>query len=102
MGGQYTPVEGGVNYRAGIKYAQTYLDLKNTKINDMGVSLGIGVPLRLSQIDRRILENHPMVHFSLEAGQRGTKENSLIREQYLRFYIGLTLNELWFIKRKYD
>lgn len=101
-GGQYVPVEGRLNYRAGLKYAKTYLDLKSTSVNDMSVSVGMGIPLRLSQIERRVAENRPMIHFTIEAGQRGTIENSLIKEQYLRLYFGLTLNELWFIKRKFD
>lgn len=102
MGGQYVPVAGKLNYRAGFKYARTYLDIKETSINDMSASLGIGIPLRLSQIERRVSENRPMIHFTVEAGQRGTLENNLLKEQYLRIYVGLTLNELWFIKRKFD
>jgi len=42
------------------------------------------------------------LNLSLDAGQRGTLNNGLLRETYYRVYMGITLSDLWFIKRKYD
>ena len=37
-----------------------------------------------------------------EIGSRGTTDNNLIKENFIRFGIGLTLNDRWFIKTKYE
>ncbi len=101
FGGQYAPTE-KLSYRAGYRFTKTYLDLKNTPINDNAISIGLGVPIRLSSAERRLTDNKTMLHFTIEGGQRGTTSNNLIKHQYLRFYIGITANELWFIKRRFD
>jgi hypothetical protein len=43
-----------------------------------------------------------MVNFAVEWGQRGTTDRSLLLENYWNFKLGFTLNDRWFIKRKYD
>jgi Outer membrane protein transport protein (OMPP1/FadL/TodX) len=101
LGGQYAPTE-KLAYRAGFRYGKSYLNLNNTAINDYAVSAGLGIPVRLSSAERRLYDNKTMLHFTVEAGQQGTTSNNLIRKDYVRFYVGITANELWFIKRKYD
>lgn len=101
-GGQYVPVENKIEYRFGLKYNKTFLDLNNTPVNEYSVSTGFGIPIRLKNSEKLSNYNKPILNFSIEAGQRGTESNGLIKEQYLRFYVGITINELWFIKRKYD
>jgi hypothetical protein len=64
-------------------------------IDELGLSLGMGIPVR------RIL-SQPMLHASLEVAQRGTLNQGLVREQMIRLSLGLTLNDTWFIKRRYD
>ena len=39
---------------------------------------------------------------NIEVGKRGTEANSLLKETFVRFGLGLTLNDRWFIKTKYD
>jgi hypothetical protein len=43
-----------------------------------------------------------MVNIAIEAGQMGTLDDNLIRERYIRVVIGLTFNEVWFQKRRFD
>ncbi len=81
-------------FRVGFYFNQSYLKLRENAIQDQGFSIGLGLPLRKAY--------QSMVNISLEAGQRGTTENNLIREQYVRAVIGLTFNENWFQKRKFD
>ena len=108
LGAQYVPGnrEGStsywnrVNYRAGLKYRKTHLELKDTRLNEYSVSLGIGLPLRVVKVGPQY--THSIVNISLEAGQRGTLENSLIREQFFRAMVSFTLNDRWFIPRKFD
>ena len=42
------------------------------------------------------------INLSVEVGERGTTNNNLIKEQFLHFQIGLSLRDIWFVKRKYD
>jgi|GEM_PF-819104 len=41
------------------------------------------------------------VHVGLNFGSIGTVNNGLVREQYLRAAVGLTLNDQWFMKAKF-
>jgi hypothetical protein len=83
-----------VVYRAGVYYNQTSLELRGNQLNEYGVSLGVGLPLRKSL--------QSAVNIAFEFGQRGTTTDNLIKEQYARIVLGLTFNEVWFQKRKYD
>jgi long-subunit fatty acid transport protein len=82
-----------VSYRFGLRYEQTPLSINNTRINDFGISFGIGLPLRNSR---------STVNLAMEYGQRGTMKNNLIRERYFKLMIGITMHQNWFHKRKYD
>lgn len=99
-GGRITPDEKSlkfldrVQYRAGFYYNQTFLNLRSTQLNDIGITAGVGLPLRKSY--------QSMINFTLQAGQRGTLDNNLVRERFFRLQFGVTLNEDWFRKRKYD
>ena len=57
------------------------------------MSFGLGLPLRKTKSE---------INLSVEVGERGTTNNNLIKEQFLRFQIGLSLSDIWFVKRKYD
>lgn len=102
-GGEWIPSKNGlkyfqkVQYRFGAHYAKSYLQLRNTDIKDYGVSFGFGLPI----INKDRIQK-AMIQLGFEAGQRGTTENDLLQQQYLRFHLGITMNESWFFKRKYD
>lgn len=99
IGGMYVPdntssaVLKRANYRAGVKYYQSYLDLKNTQINDVSINLGMGIPLRKTK-------NH--INIGIEVGQFGTTSNDLIKMNYVKFQLGMQFYERWFMRRKYD
>ena len=80
-------------YRLGINYQRSFLSFGNRVIEDKSISFGAGIPLpgKISNFD-----------WSVRYGQNGTKANGLIREDYLLFQIGFSLNEHAFIKRKFD
>lgn len=89
-----------VHYRAGAKYRQTYLELKGSQLTEYSFSFGLGLPLRVSRTGA--FYTHSAVNFAVEIGQRGTLDNNLIREQFARALVSFTLNDRWFIKRKFD
>ena len=99
-GGQYIDDPKGtrfiqrIQFRAGFYYSLSYLNIRDTHVADNGITIGAGLPLRKAF--------QSMINIALEAGQRGTLENDLIRERYFRIVLGLTFNEHWFQKKRYE
>lgn len=83
-----------VFYRGGLYYNTGYLDLKNSLINEYGISFGAGIP-----IGKSFLKS---LSISTEVGKWGTTNNGLIENTYIRMTLGLTLNDRWFTKRVID
>lgn len=107
LGGQYVPnamaVGDGnyvkrINYRMGLRYAQTALELKTTQLVEYGVSVGFGFPVGRNYL----FQNFSMVNIGAEFGQRGTTTNGLIKENFMKVTLGFTINDRWFVKPKYD
>ncbi len=84
-------------YRAGFRYDGTGLVINNESIKEFGMSFGLGLPVGAT--NRDIFSN---ANLGIELGQRGTKDSGLIQERFFRVSIGLSLNDKWFTKRKFD
>jgi long-subunit fatty acid transport protein len=82
-----------VTYRGGIRYENTGLVIQNKSITDFAANIGLGLPLKGT------ISN---VNIGLEVGKRGTKYNNLVEENYVNLSVGLSLSDLWFVKRKFD
>lgn len=100
LGGYYNPTSSTVSsywqrvtYRAGLKYSNGYLKLRDNRINEFGITFGIGLPLPRTT---------STINLAAEIGTRGTKEANLISENYVKLTIGLSIFERWFVIRKYD
>jgi len=100
IGGYYIPESTAFSgyakrmvYRGGLRYANTGLIINDTPIKDYAATAGLGFPLG------GLLSN---INLTIEYGQRGTTTNYLIQEQYVNFSVGLSFNDRWFVKRKYD
>lgn len=100
LGGYYIPKYNSfsnylerVTYRAGLRYENTGLIVNSESIKDQAVSLGFGLPISGS------LSN---INLGVEFGKRGTMNSGLVQENYMNFSIGLSFNDRWFVKRKYD
>ena len=99
MGAAWTPDYQNVNsylkratYRFGISMKQLPYLVNNTEINDFGINFGASFPVSgFSSMDA-----------AFKYGFRGTTDNGLIRENYFQVIIGATINDRWFIKRRYD
>ena len=61
-------------------------------MNEIGISFGLGLPLAG-------LSN---ANVGFELSQRGTKESGMVKESIASLRIGLSLNDIWFIKRRYN
>lgn len=82
-----------MEYRFGFNFDTGNLEIQGQKINRIAVTTGIGIPIK--RVNSRI-------NLSLEAGRRGNLNNGLIRENFVNAVFGITLNDRWFIKRKFD
>lgn len=89
-----------IHYRAGLTYRQTYLELRHTGLSESSLSVGFGFPLKINKVGAQY--SHSIINLSVEVGQRGTTDKNLIKEQFVRGLVSFTLNDRWFIKRKFD
>lgn len=82
-------------YRIGGRYNSGYLFLKGNHIGEYAVSAGLGLPVGRYRL-------FTVVNLSAEYGVAGTLNNNLVQEKFTRLIIGLTFNDRWFQKNKYD
>jgi len=80
-------------YRMGAYYDQSYMMLNGQQVTATGVTLGFSVP---------IYRWYNSVGVSIDAGQRGSIENNLIRERYIMLILNFNLHDIWFIKHRYN
>lgn len=89
-----------IHYRMGYRYSNSYLELRNTPLKDQAFTLGAGFPLRKVRVGETYSQS--ILNFALEVGQFGTLQNQLILQRYVKAVFSFTLNDRWFIKRKYN
>lgn len=80
-------------YRAGIRFENTGLKILNESINEFGISFGVGLPVGT------FFSN---ANLGVEIGKRGTTNKNLVQEKFINLQISLSLNDRWFVKRKYN
>ena len=108
FGGQYypatinTPVKkyfNFVKYRAGFFYGPDYIKATANR-PEYGFTIGTGMPLTTL---RRIsyTGEYVVLNTGLEFASRGNKQTNL-RENIVRFSIGISMNARWFQNRKYN
>ena len=104
LGSQFTPDITSYNsyfkrvdYRLGVNYDKTYIKIGNQDIKQMGASIGFGFPLPSANG-----LSFYKINFTTEIGQRGTLTDNLVKEKYINFHLGFTLNDKWFRKYKVD
>ena len=82
-----------MTYRAGLRHENTGLIINSKSIEDTAVTFGLGLP---------VLGSFSNVNLGFEYGRKGTKDANLVRENYINFTMSLSLNDKWFVKRKYN
>lgn len=102
LGAQIIPKHDGSNflqrmaYRVGTRYSNSHISINNTDWSEYGITFGVGVPVRKSE------SSYPRLNLGFEYGNRGTTDSGLIKETFFNFNVGITINAVWFGKRKYD
>lgn len=101
VGGQIFP-SGGKNYwsnvfyRGGFSVGKDYINVDG-ELSRWSASLGAGLPMRKPAYSNQF----SVINILLEYGQRGGKENT-VRENFFNIGVGLSLSDIWFLKRKFD
>lgn len=80
-----------MTYRTGVSYERLPYLAAGNKVEDFGINFGLSLPVGISTLD-----------LSLKVGKRGAISQNTIEENYFKFYFGMTFNDRWFIKRKFD
>jgi len=100
LGGYYVPNYNSfsnyfkkITYRAGLRYERTGMVIRNESIKDYAVTAGFGLPLGSAFSN---------INIGVEYGKRGTAKANLIEENYTNVILSLSLNDKWFVKRKFD
>ena len=79
-------------YRIGFVSSETGMILNNKMIENSGITFGVGLPLA----------GFSNINMGFEIGKLGAGGESVIEENYFNIRIGFSLNDRWFIKRKYN
>jgi long-subunit fatty acid transport protein len=82
-----------ITYRAGVRYENTGLVIREKSINDFAANAGLGLPLS---------GTFSNLNINFELGKRGTVFNNLVEENYFNLSLGLSLNDRWFVRSKYN
>lgn len=80
-------------YRLGAYYNSSYLKIDNNPINSMAMTFGLGIPIN---------RNLSMFNIAFEIGKNGTLNNQLIQENFYKLNLTMSLQDLWFMKRKFN
>ena len=80
-----------ITYRAGVSTEKYPYTVNGNALKDFGTNFGLSLPLRGCSLD-----------LSGRWGQRGTIADNTITEKYFKLFFGVTFNDRWFVKRKFD
>lgn len=105
FGGEYCQNEQGrsflsrMHYRAGISYATPYLKINGKEGPDeIAATIGLGFPIMNSWLSQS--KHYPFFNISAQWVRSAMKDG--ITDNTFRVNVGITLNERWFAKWKFD
>ena len=81
-----------VTYRTGVSLENYPYLVNGIPVKDFGITFGLSLPVgRVSSLD-----------LALKVGKKGDKTVNTVEENYIKLYFGITFNDQWFIKRRFD
>ncbi len=101
IGGEFTP---GIlklksrTYRLGFTYVKLPMLYNGNQLDDVSVSIGGTIPFGVRKSTQSGIL--PRLNVAIVAGQRGNLSDFGIKEQYIKAFLGIVINEKWFNKRK--
>ncbi|MEM6643204.1 MAG: hypothetical protein AAF616_09515 [Bacteroidota bacterium] len=79
-------------YAFGVNRTRLPYVVNGQSLTDFGINFGASFPV----------SGFSSVDVAFKIGQLGESGNGLIRENYFKVVLGATINDRWFIKRRYD
>ncbi|SHM60805.1 Long-chain fatty acid transport protein [Cyclobacterium lianum] len=100
LGGQYIPdafsLESMLSrstFRAGIEYERLPYLLNQNQIDDIGINFGASLPVY----------SLSLLNLAVKLGTRGTVNDGLVRENYIKVSLGISINDnSWFYKKVFE
>ncbi|WP_372755215.1 hypothetical protein [Mariniflexile sp.] len=83
-----------LEYRAGFDFSNGNLEVNDQRIQNSALKLGIGVPFNNG--------TSSMINIGYTYGKKGQVSSGLINENYHLLTLNLSLEGIWFMKRKID
>ncbi len=81
-----------ITYRAGVSMEENPFLVNGNPVRDIGINFGFTLPAgRDNSVD-----------LAFKYGKRGNKSENILEESYFKIFFGITFNDRWFIKRKFD
>ncbi|HPH45377.1 MAG TPA: hypothetical protein PKU83_00115 [Chryseolinea sp.] len=98
IGGEFTPDAQAlesffkrITYRIGGSIEQYPFLVNDKELKDFGINFGFSLPAGRSSVD-----------LAFKVGKRGDRKVNAVEESYFKVYFGITFNDQWFVKRKFD
>lgn len=82
-----------VSYRFGAYTGTNYILLKGKSLSETGLTLGWGLPVRHSSSEFTM---------SFDLGKNGSLSTNNFQQYFVRGTFAFSLNDFWFVKRKYE
>lgn len=80
-----------LTYRVGVTMEQYPFLANGNSVKDYGINFGLSLPAGRSNLN-----------LAAKVGKRGNRNDNILEENYFKIYFGITFNDQWFIKRKFD
>ncbi|MGB1450075.1 MAG: hypothetical protein ACPG8F_09600 [Flavobacteriaceae bacterium] len=108
VGGMYIPNYSSITsywkriaYRVGFRQENSGVVVNGISLDETGMSFGVSLPLG-GYYSASNVSGYSNLNVGLELGERGINTDGLIKERFWALRVGVSLNDLWFIKRKYN
>ncbi len=75
-------------WRCGLSYEKTQYKVNETSINQYSIAAGLSLPMSSSNT----------IDLGLQYAMRGTTDSGLLKENLIRFNLGISFGELWFVR----
>jgi hypothetical protein len=87
------------HYRLGARYGNSYIAIGGEAVTEMAASIGYSMYGRSKVGSNETIRG---LNFGIEIGTRGKDNDVMIQERFINLIFGITINDRWFIQRKYD
>ncbi|MDR7209202.1 aromatic hydrocarbon degradation protein [Flavobacterium piscis] len=82
-----------IQYGTGLNFDTGYLEVDGKRVNNAAISFGVSLPVE---------NTFSVINISYSYGQKGKIGDGLIKENYHKLSLNLSLDGIWFVKRKIE